>query len=170
MDMVDCNRYIWHDHFALADDRLVDFYQKLPPQYKPGRVFMIEYFKSKMPELAGIVYQSTGVNLYQKPSPWKAKLSRGILKLKHYVGRISHGNIITYDMKRYSHPDQNYRSHRQNREYFESILLDDRTFRRGYYNRPHIEFLLRQQRRGANNFGLLDSLMSFELFNRLFID
>jgi hypothetical protein len=170
MDMVDCNRYLWHDHFSLADDCLVDFYQKLPPHYKPGRIFMIEYFKAKLPQMARIEYQSTGVNLYQQPSPWKIKYRQYSTKLMHYAERITQGRISFYDLKRYSHPDQNYRSHRQNRDYFESILLDDRTYRRGYFNRPHVEFLLRQESQGANNFGLLDSLLSFELFNRLFID
>ena len=170
MNLVDCNRFIWHDHFALADDRLLEFFLKLPARLKPSRMFFIEYFKAKLPDLAHITYQGTGVDLYRKPSRYARKYQFYSNRIKYYIERLSGGNIRFYNPKNYNHYNQWYRSDKRIRNYYESILLDDRTYRRGYFDRNNIEFLLRQQRRGVNNIATLTSVLSFELFHRLFMD
>lgn len=170
MNLVDCNRFIWHDHFALADDRLVDFFLKIPAPLKLSRILLTEYFKTKMPALARVPYQATGVDLYSKPSPWKRKLQRFIARTKHYGERLSLGYIQFYNMRNYAHFSQWYRADKRVRLYFEGILLDDKTYRRGYYRRDVIEKLLKQQKRGAGAFFMLADLLAFELFNRIFMD
>jgi len=170
MNLVDCNRHIWHDHFGLADDGLMDFYLKLPTELKTSRQLMIEYFKTKLPEMARIAYQSTGVNLYQNPSELKNKIYRKIQRMKYYAQRLSKGKLRLYDMRNYSHFSQWYRSDKRIYSYYEDILLDKKTIDRGYYNRENLEKLLIRQRNGGNSFFELSNFLAFELFNRLFID
>ncbi len=170
MDQVDVNRYIWHDHFALHDDKLIDFYVKLPPKYKLARRFFIEYFKAKFPKLANIQYQGTGVNLYQTPSPLKGKIKTGLNQFKYYAERLSRGRLRFYNMDNYHHFNQWYRADRRIGAYYEDLLLDPKTLNRGFYNKPVIESLLRRQRDGGNSFYEISALASFELFNRLFMD
>lgn len=170
MNLVDCNRYIWHDRFGLADDRLMDFYLKLTPQMKTSRELMFAYFKTKLPEMAKIPYQSTGVNLYQQPSELKNKIHQKMVRVKYYIQRLSKGKIKMYDMRNYAHFSQWYRSDKKIYSYYEDILLDTKTIDRGYYNRENLEKLLIRQRHGGNSFFELSNFLAFELFNRMFID
>ena len=146
MNQVDCSRFIWHDHFALANDRLVDFYMRLPARLHFSRRFMAEYFKVKFPTLAAIPYQATGVDLYSKPSKYRIKVQEYIRKSKYYAERISKGKLRFYDMRAYIHPEQLFRSHNKMAAYFQEILLDDRTASRGYYNMKRLETLSGKRR------------------------
>jgi len=80
------------------------------------------------------------------------------------------GRINIDDLNTYVHPDNWYRRYRTNRRFVESILLDDRTARRGYYEMNEVRNLLKKQTYGSDNFGTLASLTAFELFNRWYID
>jgi len=170
MNQVDCSRFIWHDHFALANDRLVDFYMRLPARLHFSRRFMAEYFKVKFPTLAAIPYQATGVDLYSKPSKYRIKVQEYIRKSKYYAERISKGKLRFYDMRAYIHPEQLFRSHNKMAAYFQEILLDDRTASRGYYNMKRLETLFKWQKEGGYGFYPLSSLLAFEVFNRLYMD
>jgi len=170
MNQVDCNRYIWHDHFALSDDRLLDFYMRLPAPMHFSRAFMIEYFKAKFPNLARIPYQKTGVDLYSKPSQIRIKTRRYMNRVRYYAERLSRGHLRFYDRDSYFHLDQAYRAHRKIRDFYEQNLLDDRTSRRGFFDRGRVEALLKRQRVGGNSAMVISSLLTFEMFNRLFID
>jgi hypothetical protein len=170
MNQIDCHRYVWHDHFALADDRLVDFFIKLPANLKPSRRFLKEYFLAKLPELAAIPYQATGVNLYRQPSKLKAQIHSYKGKLLYYAERISGGRLRFYDKTRYQHFNQWYRADKKIPKFYEDILLDDKTVRRGYYNKPRLQVMLKKQRRGGSLIFELSSLLAFELFHRYFVD
>lgn len=170
MNQVDCNRFIWHDHFALADDRLVDFYIKLPSRMHFEREFMVAYFKTIFPRLAKIPYQKTGVDLYSEPPKWKIKAKKYAKRAEYYAERLSKGRLRFYDMDSYIHPNQAYRARRKIRDFYEQILLDDRTIGRGFFEKEKLEALLKRQREGGNSFYDLSYLLAFELFNRLFID
>lgn len=170
MNQIDCNRYLWHDHFALADDRLVEFYLKLPNALKPSRRFMVEYFKAKFPDLARVPYQATGVNLYSKPSQFKKKFQNLIGDWMHYAERASMGSLKIYDSRRYLHQNQWYRASKKVSSYFETVLLDPKTADRGYFNMDEVRLMLDKQKKGVMYFQELASLISFELFHRLFVD
>jgi asparagine synthase (glutamine-hydrolysing) len=170
IDHVDCNRFIWHDHFALADDRLNDFFIKLPHEMKPSRLFLKEYLKAKFPALARIPYQATGVDLYSTPSKFRSDWKKRVKRYKYLAERASRGRLRFYDPDAYTHHDQWYRAHRKIRDFYEGILLDDRTLRRGYFERPHLERLLKREREGGDAFYPICYLATFELFNRIFID
>ncbi len=170
MNLIDCNRYRWHDHFALADDRLLDFYIKLPSELKLGRRFMIEYIKTKFPDLARVPYSATGVDLYSEPPIDRFGLQARMLRIKYYLERLSYGKLRFYNPKQYTHQSQWYRSNRRIREFYEQTLMDQRTRERGYFEPEAIEALLQRQRRGGNSFYELTWLLTFEIFMRRFID
>jgi asparagine synthase (glutamine-hydrolysing) len=170
MNLVDCNRYRWHDHFALADDRLLDFYIKLPAALKLKRRFFMEYIKAKFPNLARVAYMATGVNLYTAPPLRPFALQTRLNRAGYYLERLSLGYLKFYDSGHYTHYNQWYRSNRRIRDFYEQTLLDKRTLDRGYFNPVAVEKLLRRQRRGGNSFYELTSLLSFEVFLRRFVD
>ncbi len=170
MNLIDCNRFMWHDHFALADDRLVDFYLKIPAATKLSKSVMSAYFRSKLPDLARVTYQSTGVDLFSKPKPWKQKLRAKVNRYGYLLERLTQGHFKYYNPKNYSHFSQWYRADTRVREFYEGVLLDQRTVQRGYFNRPTIEKFLERQRKGGNSFFQLSDLVAFELFHRMFID
>jgi asparagine synthetase B (glutamine-hydrolysing) len=169
-DIVDCHRFIWHDHFALVHDDLSDFYLKIPMELHPERTLLKKYFKAKFPDLARIPYQSTGVDLYSQPSALKAKVRQRINRYKYLVERLSRGHLKFYNRKNYVHRDQWYRTHKEIREFFEDHLLEAKTINRGYYNRKNVEKVLLRQKRGGDSFFHLSMLLTFELFNRHFFD
>ena len=171
-DQIDVNRYVLHDHFALEDDRTLDFYIKLPPALKayPIRTLLIEGLKIKFPHLAAVAQQHSGVNLFSEPSKLRAKLKGYNRRLTYYVERLSRGVISIRDMDTYVHYDQWYRTNRKLREYIDGILLDPRTLNRGYFDADGVRRLLKYQKRGGNTFGELSTLVSFELFHRQFVD
>jgi len=170
IDHIDCNRFIWHDHFALSHDRLNEFFIRLPHEMKPARFFMKEYFKAKFPKLAGIPYQATGVDLYTTPSKFKTDWKKRMKRLKYLGERVSRGHLKFYDKDAYTHHDQWYRANRAVRDFYEGILFDSRTLNRGYLDRSFLERLVKREREGGDGYYTICSLATFELFNRLFID
>lgn len=170
MNQVDCNRYMWHDHFALYDDALLDFYLRLPSKIKCSRKFFSEYFKTKLPELARITYQGTGVNLYEKPSAWLQRRRKWTKQFRYYIGRLSAGKINLYDLSTYYQYDQWFRTHKPLREFVTSLLLDKKTLERGYVDRDGLTKLISWQKRGGNNFGALSAMSSLESWFRQFVD
>ena len=170
MNLVDCNRFRWHDHFALSDDRLMDFYIKLPAMLKIKRRFLIEYIKAKFPDLARVTYMATGVNLYAtppaKPYAFQARLNRA----RFYLERLSLGHLRFYNPRQYAYYDQWYRANRRIRDFYEQTLMDKRTLERGYARPETIERQLKRQRRGGDFFYELTYLLSFEVFMRRFFD
>ncbi len=170
MNQADSNRYLWHDHFVLYDDRLIDFYLRLPAQLKLKRAFFYEYFKTCFPELAAIPYQYTGASLYHTPSPLVVSLRRSMKTLGYKLERISRGQFNYYDTRNYHHFDQWFRTERRISAFFRDLLLDKRTLDRGYFDRKGIEKMFRWQLRGGKGFYLLSWLASFELFHRVHID
>jgi len=171
-DQIDVNRFTVHDHWALEDDRTIEFYLKIPPRLKvsTSRVLLVEGLKRKFPHLARVPQQHTGVNLFTEPSHAVLKAKAYKKQLMYYAERFSRGLLNLHDYSTYVHYDQWYRSHSGIRDFFESVLLDQRTLQRGYYDPVALRSLLNYQRRGGNAFGVLSHFVSFELFNRLYRD
>jgi hypothetical protein len=170
MNKIDCNRFHLHDHFALVDDRLLDFYLRLPAELKVNRRFMIEYLKAKFPDLARITYQATGSDLFSPPKGDPLGVKRRYRRAMYYMERLSGGRFRYYDRRNYAHHDQWYRADDRLRQLYESVLQDKRTAERGYYDQAAIGRLLQRQRRGGNSYYELTWLFSFELFCRMFVD
>ncbi len=170
MNQVDCNRHLWHDHFALADEALLDFYLRLPAELKVGRRFLTVYFRRVFPDLAAVPWQATGADLYRRPSARQRAGRQRWLAWSHRLERLSAGRIRIYDRRQYYHYDQWYRSEPRLRDWIEGVLRDRRTRERGLFDPGRVERLLRYQRRGGRAFVLISSLVAVELFCRLFVD
>ena len=166
----DLYRYYYHDHHGLIDDLAMDQRNVTPPQWLSERRIYLKIFQELLPDLSRIEYQGTGVDLFHEPTPEMLALRRRQAKMRYWLKRLSMGRINIDDLNTYVHPDNWYRRYPANRRFVESILLDDRTARRGYYDMNEVRKLLKKQTRGSDNFGTLASLTAFELFNRWYID
>jgi len=170
MNMIDVNRFHWHDHFALSHPKLFNFYKRMPGKWKLQRYFLGEYFKKIFPELAIIKYKKTGVNLYNYPPKYLNALKKLRQDTFYKIERLTRGRICFYNSENYYHYDQWYRRNEKVRHFFYDLLLSKRTCTRGYFNVKHIETILRRQDYGGDSILSLMKLASFELFFRLFID
>jgi hypothetical protein len=163
-------RYFYHDHQALVDDVIVAVRNRWPMNWQVERKLYRRTFQLLIPNLAAIEYQKTGANLFSEPNPKvQTRLARH-RRLRYLVGRATQGLVNLDNPNTYVHPDNWYRRFRANRRFFESILLDERTANRGYYDMAVVRTMLKKQARGSSLFGPLDGLVTFELFNRYFID
>ena len=171
-DQVDINRYYWHDHMALEDNRTLELYKKIPPDVKayPTRTVLVETLKKKFPHLAGVPTQNTGVNLFSTPSALRKALGKYKIMAAYYAERLSGGVLKFEDKRTYVHFNQWYREYPEIMEMFEDILLSESTISRGYFNRSRLEEVLMRQRRGGNAYNDLALLLAFELFCRIHID
>lgn len=66
--------------------------------------------------------------------------------------------------------DQWFRKERSFNLLIKSILLNKRTLQRGYFKEDGLKELIRLQESGRNYFSLIDKLVTFEEWSRLFID
>jgi hypothetical protein len=166
----DLNRFFYHDHFSLIDDISFNLYLDMPMNFKVDRKLYKEMYCKLLPDMAKIVYQKTGVDLYGEPSERSMQMRARKDLMRYYLGRLSYGNINLYNYHNYTQPDQWYRKYPANKKFFENILLDPRTLNRGYFNGEAVNTLLKKQAHGSNSFSVISSLATFELFNRYFID
>jgi hypothetical protein len=166
----DLYRYYYHDHQGLSSDLALELRNRIPPQWLSERRIYFKIFQELLPELARIEYQGTGVDLFSEPSPaMQAKKARQS-KTRYWLRRLSMGRINIDNLNTYVHPDNWYRRYPANRKFIESVLLDNRTTARGYFDMNGVRDVLRKQRLGSDNFGTLALLTAFELFNRWYVD
>lgn len=90
--------------------------------------------------------------------------------LRFVLGRATAGRLSIPDRRTYVHYAHWYRTVPALRSWIESILLDQRTLDRGYYSRAGIKKLLRLQMAKGYVFEVLARLVTFEYWNRFFVD
>lgn len=171
----DLNKYFFHNHFALVDDEIVDFYNRMPMNWQVERRLYRKMYQDLIPDMAGLEYFKTGggigvPSMYQPPDQKVINWRKRIARAKYWLGRLSAGHIKLYDYRTYLHQNIWYRRYAENRRFFEGVLLDPRTATRGFYNIPAIEALLKKQTHGSSNYQVIAILATFELFNRYFIE
>lgn len=164
---LDMNRYLWHDHLAIADRRMYDIYSRLPLKAHVGRYFIKEYFKKKFPALAKVKYQSTGVDLYSTPSEWQKKIRRFKKNFNYKLERLTKGAYKYYSDQDYVHRNQWYRANKKVRTFYEDILLNEETFKRGYFDKNGVESMLKRQKDGGNSITDIGVFATFERYNRM---
>lgn len=167
---IDLWKYFVNDVLPLADYDLFKFYLRLPSKYKLTREFHYEIIRRKFPDLAKIEYQRTGVDLFTKPTKLTQMKRKYFPLLQYYIGRLSYGKLNIVNKTSFDNSNIWYRRNSKLQKYFQEILLDERTGKRGYYNLKEVSELLSLQKRGGNYFNLIDQLVEFELTNRLFFD
>jgi len=163
-------RYFFSEHCALVDDEIVEFRNRIPLNWVVDRRLYTKMYRDLIPEMASIVYQKTGVNLYDKPDYSALRWRERINRLRYVAGRVSLGRVCLYDHHTFLHQDIWYRKYAENRAFFEGILLDLRTSQRGFFDMSAIRRILRKQAHGSSSYEVIAKLATFELFNRFFID
>lgn len=170
MNYLDLNRFFCPSLLPFADYELFDFYLTLRPDLLLGPFLYRELFKKKLPALAEIPWQSTGLNLYRFPSSLRVKTGRWKRATRWYLTRLTRGRVEPKDANTYMHYDRDYRRSPRVRTWIRQILLSDRFLQRGLFCREGIERLLAREERGASLFHEIGKLAAFEIWARQFLD
>jgi asparagine synthase (glutamine-hydrolysing) len=161
--------------FPFGDYDLLDFGARLPPQWRLGsRVYKAMLCRA-FPHLVAIPCISANTQfvptrLDAEPSPWRLRKRRWLQQFRFLLGRLSGGRLSLPDLDTYVHYEHWYRTVPTLRRWMESILLDDRTLARGYYDREGVRRLLRMQMARGYLFTPLAAMVTFEHWNRFFVD
>jgi asparagine synthase (glutamine-hydrolysing) len=133
------------------DNELVDFVLTLPAEYKLN--------------IEGL--RGNGASL---PDGSELRSSDGKHVLRAAMRGLVPDEILQKKKQGFSTPDDSwYRS--ESADYIRELLLSDRALARGYFQPDYIRRVMDEHTRGATNHRLLIwSLMSFEWWNRIFID
>jgi asparagine synthase (glutamine-hydrolysing) len=162
------------DRVPSLDNDFFEFALKLPRKFRFRRQEL--YFKllaELAPELAKIPYQRTGV---APTMPILAHrigfLAKGSYKfLARKLRAKTHGFISLPHKIGYPDLDDWIRHDKNLRQFLESILLDRKTLARGYFNPDFVTQMVKDHVKGKKDWGMqLCALLTFELWNRLFID
>jgi asparagine synthase (glutamine-hydrolysing) len=96
----------------------------------------------------------------------------GLKRILNYLAQKTTGiKQVFKDDRDYQDYNNWMRYNKKLREYIYNILLDERTQRRPYFNQEYINGILDQHMNGNKNHSeLIGRLLTFELWNRQFID
>ncbi len=154
--------------FPYSDNEFSDLSCRLPTRWRLGRRMQIALLKRVRPDLASVPYDYTGVPA-SISTPAQMFLRRGLYYLRRRASNWTRGLISSGSERERANYPAWFRS--TLRQWLEGILLDKRTLDRGYYNeaclRQMIADHMTSRRDYSTPFGLL---LTFELWNRLFID
>ncbi len=164
------NRFFYHDHQALVDDEIIDFYNRLPMKWQVERRLYKKMYADFAPEMAALEYAKTGLPITAKGISPRVIRQQKLDRWRYLLGRITLGRVNLYTPRNFMQHDQWYRQYPENMAFFKGILLDSRTDRRGFYNIPEVKIILAKQAYGSSNYMTLAGLATFELFCRYFID
>lgn len=161
------------DRLLGFDEDFFAFALNIPTKLRFGYRLYYQFLTRLAPAVAKVPYQRTGV-----PPQWpifahrigfivKGGYKLIAIKLKEKTkGQISLPQEIGY-------PDLNQliRTDSRTRRFFEDILLDQRTLSRNYFNGDFIVKMVNEHMTNKRNWGMqLCTLLTFELWNRMFID
>ena len=161
------------DRLPGLDNDFFEFALTIPRGMRFGYKLYHKFLTKLAPELASVQYQRTGI-----PPSWPmiahriGFLIKGGYKLFARKLRERTGGTVTLPQKiGYPDLDDWIRKDRKTRTFFESILLNQRTLSRNYFNREYIFKMVDEHMNGKKNWGIqLCALLTFELWHRLFID
>jgi len=144
-----------------CDYDLVDFVSTIPPKEKALAIFHRRLVTEKFPPLGSIPYQRTGLPVSSNVTSILLRKTKEHLRQKF----LKSGE----DRRRYSDYD-NWMRH-ELKELLITILLSERFLSRGYFNPDYVKRMMEQHFSGKQNWSSqLGSLITFELWNQLFVD
>jgi asparagine synthase (glutamine-hydrolysing) len=141
------------------------------------KLSMAHSLESRVPFLDNdLVDYTTGITTgYLVNGSWCEAARRDVNVSGKYIFRKAMQNLLPPEIiqnrkQGFSAPDQSWYM-QQLVEYIRSIVLSDRSLDRGYLQRAYLERVLEDHVAGrANNRLLIWSLLSFEWWNRIFVD
>jgi asparagine synthase (glutamine-hydrolysing) len=151
------------------DYDLVDFALKIPPQLRAKEKLRIEVIKHKFPELAKFPWEHTGLPLKDSLiAMLKYRMMKKTIKMfDKTIRKLSKGK---HSLKPAYLAEHDKWMRTVSADFVKKVLLDIKTLNRPYFNGEYIKKLVHSHMNGKNNAYRLGVLLTFELFNRLFID
>jgi asparagine synthase (glutamine-hydrolysing) len=144
-----------------CDYDLVDFASALPPRQKAMAFFHRRLITEKFPPLGSVPYQRTGLPVSSGLSRVLFRKTREYLKCRIFPSRL--------DQRRYTDYDNWMRNPLKG--FVVSVLLSERALNRSYFNPDYVKRLVAEHLSAKRNLSLqLGALLTFELWNQLFID
>ena len=144
-----------------CDYDLVDFLLTVPPRQRMLAIFYRKLIAKKFPNLAMIPYQRTGLPVNSNLMVVLFKKAQAMCQKKLFSPTID---------KRGHVDDENWMRN-ELKDFVTSTLLSKKATERGFFNPEFIKEIINQHlSRKQNNTLKLGTLITFELWNQLFID
>jgi asparagine synthase (glutamine-hydrolysing) len=154
--------------YPYSDNDFSEFVSRMPARWRANRQMQIALLKHVRPDLAHVPYEYTGMPA-DRSTPVQMFLQRGLYYARRKASAWTRGLISPGTERERANYPVWFRT--TLREWLEGVLLDKRTLERGYYNEAYLRQMVADHMSGRRNyatqFGLL---LTFELWNRLFID
>ena len=148
------------------DYDFVDFIETIPPQQRRLARFYRQLIVKEFPEVSSIPYQRSGLPV--TAGSLRILTKRG-LEILHDRIREKVFSLPTAPRRSYTAPDQWMR--RQLKDFVVDTLSSDRAKGRRYFNNSYVKRMVELHLSGKHNFsGQLGILLTFELWNRIFIE
>ncbi len=144
-----------------CDYDLVDFSLAIPPRQRLLATFYRELLSKRFSPLDEIPYQRTGI-------PVRSSLGRALLrKAKERIRR----KILPSGVQERRYTDYDDWMRNELKGFLTSVLLSERSLSRGYFNPDYVKRLLEEHLSAKRNLSSqLGALLTFELWNQLFVD
>ena len=165
------HRSKFEDRMPFYDNDLVDFILKIPPELRYNHYLYIKFLKVLAPDLAKIPYNLTGVRADAPVFLYNLGRLIKMRGLKRRLRNITGGLICKSIKTTYADLDEWIREDPNTNDFFKDIILDKRTLDRGYFNREYITKVFNEHMSRKKDYSeLLCAIVTFELWNRLFVD
>jgi asparagine synthase (glutamine-hydrolysing) len=161
---------VTEEYYPFFDNDLLSYFYSIPKEFVMNYRLYKELYMKYFPELAGVVWLLTGKTLYEEEHLWEKQLNDLIQRTKSYLTAHSKGKINFMDQSHYAAHDYWYRTDKKFQNYINGILLDPRTYERGYVTEKGLRAILDKTKDGSNCFPLIDRIIVFELWCRIFLD
>ncbi|MCX9085641.1 MAG: asparagine synthase-related protein [Candidatus Methanoperedens sp.] len=154
------------------DYDFMDFILKIPPEFKHGKHLYKNMILKMFPQLVKCPYQATGLPLDASEFHRKIRFSLQLMKgmINEMTQNVFNIKLISTTREFYDYDDW-IRNNKELREYISNILFDERTTGRSYFNKDYVKEIFDMHISGKKNYSeLIGRLLTFELWNRQFID
>ena len=149
------------------DNDLVDFALQVPPALRRDRHIQIQVIKRLAPDLVRVPWQYSG--LPADAGPRRVRVKRGLYRMHQRLSRRSNG-LIPWPYDKEIAPMELW-LRTTLRRWAEDLLLNRRALDRGYFREEAVRRILNQHMAGRGDYSYpIGALITFELWNRLFID
>jgi asparagine synthase (glutamine-hydrolysing) len=154
--------------FPYSDNEFCDLVGRVPARWRANRQMQLAVIKHSRPDLARVPWDRTGLPAGIS-TPGVILLRRAYFRARREIDGLTRGRISAVSAQRRADYPLWYRT--VMRPWLEGVLLDERTLERGYYGGEGLRQLIDEHMSGARDWSIqFGLLLTFELWNRLFID
>lgn len=161
----------FEDRVPTYDNDLVDFILKIPPELRYNHRIFIKFLKKLAPDLAKIPYSRSGIRADAPVFLYTLGRLMKMRRLKRYLRTITRGLICKSIKTDYPNHGEWMREDPKLNNFLKEVIFDERALNRGYFNQNYISKVFNEHiSRKKDNSELLCAIVTFELWNRLFVD